>query len=670
MMYLSVWIEKSYTVSLLTSPTEGTRSLKYRPEIDGLRAIAVIPVIFFHAGLNIFSGGFVGVDVFFVISGYLITTLLIEDIQGGHFSIVRFYERRARRILPALFFVMLCCMPFAWAWMLPVEMRDFSESLIAVSLFGSNILFWQESGYFQSAAELKPLLHTWSLAVEEQYYVVFPLFLMFTWSIGKNRVLLLVLGLVLISFLLGEWGWRYKPDANFYLAPTRAWELLVGSITAFFVQRRGVRANNTLSLSGLGLILIAIFTYTDETPFPSYFAIVPVLGVALLVLFASKQTIAGRILSSRPLVLIGLLSYSAYLWHQPLLAFARIRYTGEAIEILMIALSVAAIGLGYLSWRYIEKPFRNSSFLSRNRVFAMYILGSLFFVGIGAYGHFSSGKNIRSENLAKGFLLQNRLSSNQGLHPDCSGNNPDLLMNCQTTDQPRVLVWGDSYAMHLVDGIKASSGQIGLAQRTQSVCGPILDIAPLNSRYPKAWGEKCIENNDRVIDYLERSAGITHVVMSSPYMGYVGQEKTVLLRDGTTTLGVHVTKSALLKTIARIKELGKTPIIVSPTPQDGSDIGKCLVRAELFHAALSNCDLIFNKGDYGNQLAFDLLESVEESVNVIWLDDYLCSNRRCSAALNSVFIYRDHGHLSKEGGRYVAKLIGYRQVLNDAGDLL
>ena len=160
--------------------------MNYRREIDGLRALAVLPVILFHAGFETFSGGFVGVDVFFVISGYLITTIILAELEQGRFSIVNFYERRARRILPALFLVMLVCIPFAWIWLLPSDMKDFSQSLIAVAIFASNILFWRESGYFDTAAELKPLLHTWSLAVEEQYYVLFPLFLMLFWKLGKR----------------------------------------------------------------------------------------------------------------------------------------------------------------------------------------------------------------------------------------------------------------------------------------------------------------------------------------------------------------------------------------------------------------------------------------------------------------------------------------------------
>ena len=218
--------------------------MKYRAEIDGLRALAVVPVIFFHAGFELFSGGFVGVDVFFVISGYLITTILIEDLENQRFSLVNFYERRARRILPALFFVMFVCIPFAWMWMLPSQMKDFSQSLVAVSLFASNVLFWRESGYFDAAAEEKPLLHTWSLAVEEQYYVLFPIFLFLAWRYGKKRVFWMIVAMASISLLLSEWGWRNKATANFYLAPTRAWELFAGSIAAFIVQKNGVRKNN------------------------------------------------------------------------------------------------------------------------------------------------------------------------------------------------------------------------------------------------------------------------------------------------------------------------------------------------------------------------------------------------------------------------------------------
>jgi peptidoglycan/LPS O-acetylase OafA/YrhL len=238
--------------------------MDYRKEIDGLRALAVLPVILFHAGFETFSGGFVGVDVFFVISGYLITTIILEELEQGKFSIVNFYERRARRILPALFLVMFVCVPFAWFWLLPSDMKDFSQSLVAVSVFASNILFWRESGYFDTAAELKPLLHTWSLAVEEQYYVIFPLFLMLCWKLGKRWILVLLGFIFLTSFAVAQWAAYAKPAAAFYLLPTRGWELLTGAFAAFYFSQAN-RREFCKGLSefggwlGVALILYAVF---------------------------------------------------------------------------------------------------------------------------------------------------------------------------------------------------------------------------------------------------------------------------------------------------------------------------------------------------------------------------------------------------------------------------
>jgi peptidoglycan/LPS O-acetylase OafA/YrhL len=365
--------------------------LKYRAEIDGLRALAVVPVILFHAGFELFSGGFVGVDVFFVISGYLITTILIEDIENKRYSIVNFYERRARRILPALFFVMFVCIPFAWMWLLPSQMKDFSKSLVAVSLFASNILFWRESGYFAAAAEEKPLLHTWSLAVEEQYYVLFPVFLILAWRFGKNRVFWMIVVTAAISLLLSEWGWRDKVSANFYLAPTRAWELFSGSIAAFIVQKNGVQKNNTLALLGLAAIIFSIFAYDKMTPFPSVYALVPVLGVVLLVLYADKETLAAKLLSTKYFVGIGLISYSAYLWHQPMFAFARIRSLEHPSHTLMLTLSLMSLVLAYLSWKYVEKPFRKRGDLNRVIIFGFSTLGLVTFITFGLFGSLNNG---------------------------------------------------------------------------------------------------------------------------------------------------------------------------------------------------------------------------------------------------------------------------------------
>jgi peptidoglycan/LPS O-acetylase OafA/YrhL len=257
----------------------------YRQEIDGLRALAVVSVILFHAGFEAFSGGFVGVDVFFVISGYLITSIILTQKAAGTFSLLNFYERRARRILPALFVVMAACIPFAWLWLLPNDMKDFSQSLVAVSVFASNILFWRESGYFDTAAELKPLLHTWSLAVEEQYYVLFPLFLLVMWRFAKRWTMPTLAVIAAGSFALAQWGANNKPSAAFFLLPARGWEIAIGALVAFYFARypkqqlqRSVQEAG--GVVGLLMIVYAILTYSKSTPFPSAYALAPVLGTA------------------------------------------------------------------------------------------------------------------------------------------------------------------------------------------------------------------------------------------------------------------------------------------------------------------------------------------------------------------------------------------------------
>jgi len=372
--------------------------MDYRREIDGLRALAVLPVILFHAGFETFSGGFVGVDIFFVISGYLIATIILAELEQGKFSIVNFYERRARRILPALFLVMLVCIPFAWIWLLPSDMKDFSQSLVAVSIFASNILFWRESGYFDTTAELKPLLHTWSLAVEEQYYVLLPLFLMLFWKMGK-RWILVTLGFVfVISLALAQWAAYAKPAAAFYLLPTRGWELLIGVFAAFYLSQANRKffetgLSNFGGWLGVALILYAVFTYDKTTPFPGFYALIPTIGTVLIILFATQQTTVGKLLGNKAFVGVGLVSYSAYLWHQPLFAFAK-AYTFNLLTIqLTTFLILASFALAFISFKYVETTFRAKGKISRVCIFLLSILGILFFIFVGLLGHYKDGFN-------------------------------------------------------------------------------------------------------------------------------------------------------------------------------------------------------------------------------------------------------------------------------------
>lgn len=448
----------------------------YRREIDGLRAIAVIPVILFHAGMSPFSGGFVGVDVFFVISGYLITSILIDEIEQGSFSIVNFYERRARRILPALFFVMLCCIPFAWIWMLPDELKDFSQSLVAVVFFSSNVLFWMEDKYFAPSAELKPLLHTWSLAVEEQFYLFFPIFLLFAWRFGRQRAFWSICVIAALSLAASEWGWRNNLSANFYIAPTRAWELLAGSLCAFWRFDEEQRASNWLGLLGLAMIIYAIFAYDAATPFPSVYGLVPVVGTILIIVFGVAGTWSAKLLSMRALVSVGLISYSAYLWHQPLFAFARIQSIFEPSPLIMAALAMLSLVLAYFSWRYIEKPFRKTStsvLPTRRAAFATSGAVAVVFVLVGVIGHNSKGfEHLWRSRQPQSILVAHRLyqyerqrsaifsNDNRIDNGDCifdiENLNPvstERILLCSKKHGPGILIFGDSHATNLFNSV-------------------------------------------------------------------------------------------------------------------------------------------------------------------------------------------------------------------------
>jgi len=378
--------------------------MKYRPEIDGLRALAVIPVILFHAGFQTFSGGFIGVDVFFVISGYLITTIIISELNQDKFSIINFYERRARRILPALFFVMLIAIPFAWILLPQFELRSFSKSLIAVSVSLSNFFFWKDGGYFETAAELKPLLHTWSLAVEEQYYVFFPIFLIFVWRLKRRLVLTAIVSMGILSLITAQFGAFYKPLPNFFLLPSRIWELAIGGTVSFYFTNTTLESKSRLLkqlFSGLGFLFIiaSIFLFDSRTPLPSIYSLFPTVGAALILIYASPDTFIGKFLASKFLVFVGLISYSAYLWHQPVLAFSRYYFSSISTFLSAILLIIVFL-LSVFTWRYVERPFRDKSIISRRFIFIFSFICSISFVtfGYASYRLFRSASNFGIES--------------------------------------------------------------------------------------------------------------------------------------------------------------------------------------------------------------------------------------------------------------------------------
>ncbi|MFP1031840.1 acyltransferase family protein [Acinetobacter baumannii] len=364
--------------------------MNYRKDIDGLRTLAVLPVIFFHAGLGIFSGGFVGVDIFFVISGYLITTIILEELKNDKFSIITFYDRRARRILPALFAVMLFCLICGYFTMMPDEYKNLGQSLVATSFFSNNVLLALTTGYWDLVSEFKPLLHTWSLGVEEQYYIIIPLLLLLAWKFFKNKILLMFSLIFISSFVFANWFVNVSPNVAFYILPTRAWEIALGGIVAVLLNRNLIKnenfaTNNILSLLGLILICISIFAFDSSVLSPSYYLLIPTIGTSLIIIFSTEKTIAYRILSIKPIVFIGLLSYSLYLWHQPIFAFLRIYSIEEPNTSTFLYSIILIFAISYLSLKYIEAPFRNKNIISRKFIFTFAFIGSLFFVSSGLY---------------------------------------------------------------------------------------------------------------------------------------------------------------------------------------------------------------------------------------------------------------------------------------------
>ena len=428
--------------------------MKYRAEIDGLRALAVLPVIFFHAGFEWFSGGFVGVDIFFVISGYLITTIIISEMAEGKFSIINFYERRARRILPALFFVMLACLPFAWLWLTPSDLKDFGQSLIAVSTFSSNIFFWLDSGYFNTANELKPLLHTWSLAVEEQYYILFPIFIMLTWRLGLKWILILLSIVFLVSLGAAQWGAYNSPYATFFLLPTRGWELLVGVFAAFYLKYnnhlKSHPLNQVLSLLGFCMISYSIIAFDETTPFPSLYTLIPTIGTGLLIFCAVPKTFIHKLLSLKFIVGIGLISYSAYLWHQPLLAFVRHSLLGEVSDLILIILCVASLVMAWFSWRFIEKPFRSKMTVSRRSIFKLALIFTLFFSLTGLWLHNSNGF-LEYYPKEKQKVLESFINPSEYVTE--RHNQIRLLEFSKSNDKKDILIIGDSHSEDLVNAV-------------------------------------------------------------------------------------------------------------------------------------------------------------------------------------------------------------------------
>lgn len=463
----------------------------YRPEIDGLRAIAVLSVIFFHAGFQYFPGGYVGVDVFFVISGYLITSIIIKENDLGSFSIKKFYLRRARRILPALFVVILVCFFSGIFILTPEQFRMLSQTIISVVLFLSNILFFFTTGYFSTSSNQIPMLHTWSLSVEEQFYIIFPLFLFLCWKYKVSNLFYILVLISVFSFFLAEYLFRVYPTGIFYLPITRAWEILAGSICALILSRKGIINNELYALAGLLMIISSVFIFDEKTRWPSFYTLLPVIGTMLYVLNAHRNTLVAKLFSFKIIVGIGLVSYSAYLWHHPLFAFAHMKSLNEPTFPLMFGLILLSFLFSYLSWRYVETPCREISVVPTKKIVFYFFSASIFILAISGFSYYFPKHHenyfIRSLSDKEKYLVD-LIKRHQGydMHATMEDNEQCKFWYKDITDELEkrfgdclklhedgaVVVLGDSHALNIYNSLYHANVGDFLMGISQGGCRP------------------------------------------------------------------------------------------------------------------------------------------------------------------------------------------------------
>lgn len=630
-------------------------NLHYRPDIDGLRALAILPVVLFHAGLPGFAGGFVGVDVFFVISGYLITSIIRAELMCGDFTLARFYERRVRRLIPALFTVLLCCMPVAWLLLMPADLKRFVDSLMTASLFSANFLFLSEAGYFDTAAELKPLLHTWSLAVEEQYYIVFPALMIALWRVRPDgrAVLPALLLLAAASLVYAEWASTHQPDAAFYLLPARAWELLIGALTALYLARpNATPAQHRLApiLSSLGLLLIiaAIFGLDAATPWPGLYALLPTLGTALVILFCRRGTFSHRLLANRPMVGIGLISYGAYLWHQPLFAFMRYRATEPPSALTLVALGVLAFGLAWLTWRFIEMPARRG--LSARALYRIAGACVLVFILFGGMVHGLDGVPQRYNGVTR-TLVESAESS--PYRDDCHTNSDQYLVGdaaCRYLHpNVRWAVFGDSHAVELAYAVARAlepSGE-GVAHFSISGCRPSYG-QPDDDDVCARW------TNDNLA-YLAATPELDTVVVSyRVHATLVGDHVADYpgLPPDDDVAYIDRTWQSYVDTLALLVAAGKRVYLVLQAPELPRHINEILYTMTK-HDQSAGAGVPRSWWEARTALVDQRRHEIPAEVTVIDPTDLFCDDTVCHAARDGTAFYFDDDHLSVAGAARV-----------------
>ena len=665
--------------------------LKYRPEIDGLRAIAVFAVILYHAQITIlghqpFKGGFIGVDIFFVISGYLITSIILKElITTGSFSFKNFYERRVRRILPALLVVMLASLPFAWMYLIPSSFIDFSKSIFYSLGFSSNFYFhYSGQQYGAVSGLLKPFLHTWSLSVEEQFYILFPITLLLTFKYFRKYLIhILILGFI-ISLGLAEWTSRNYPSVSFYFLHTRMWELLAGSILAYFEITLGHRSNHkTLNLLlpkiGFLLIILTIIFFKLYFSHPSLYTLAPVLGVCLIIWFSNKDELITKILSTKLFVGIGLISYSLYLWHYPIFAFARnknLTHT-DLDKIWLIFLSII---LSIITYYFIEQPFRQRK--NRFKIIASIIL---FFISFLVISNFISiKKDGFKDRLPE--ILQNNLKE---LSPKLINSDGEVchhnieLCKFNTSSKQKVYIIGDSHIGTLIFNLKdrVVENKYQFISSTFSGCIylPGFNLTTSSGKIDKKCNNKYFQNLKKVLSVEKNSIIIFGGRLPFYLTNYAfdnkegGKEIGLDGRDGKWGMQyIPVVKNDTIQNSFKneILELSKKNkiILVYPIPEVGWDVNtKIFVNRNnkfSMKSKLENLEYVTTSYEVykdRNKSSFELLDSIKnDNIYRVYPHKIFCNTyikNRCVTHDDKHIFYIDDDHTSEKGADMINDLI-------------
>ena len=612
----------------------------YRPDIDGLRAFAVVSVVLFHLDVGIVKGGYIGVDVFFVISGYLITGILQSEIDAGQFSILRFYDRRIRRIFPALFVVILATAVAAVFLFFPPEIHDFASSVIATTLFSSNMYFMMVTDYFVASADSNPLLHTWSLAVEEQYYIVFPFLLYSLRALRQRHVVLVIGALAIASFTLSVVLVSTHQVAAFYLAPSRAWELLIGALLALKafpkVQRTWLR--EALAVLGFALIVAGCLRFYRNMPFPGALALAPCMGAALLIQAgAAGQTLIGRFISARPIIFIGVISYSLYLWHWPIIVFFQLWWVkpiggAEVLGVFLVSCAAAT-----LSWHFIERPFRQKTLTASPSVLRGMALTSMVgycVLGIGliASGGLAFAFPKEVVRLANYVHYDERTAYRRGTCFIDSHTSPlsDFApMTCLARSHVKrnLLVVGDSHAAHLWRGLTAVLPSVQILQVTATGCKPVFGTRGHST---------CVALINRALEDEIATGTIDAVLLSARWEN-----------DDV---------APLVATVDRLAPHVRRVYVSGPIVEYRENLPRLLARS----AQEEDPELLITARLDAQRQVDERLAVALEGHPVVYLSAYrvLCGKgtKACRTMTDDgVPVQWDYGHLTAEGSEYLAK---------------